>query len=98
VDAGQRSSEPDLAVRATATLRKAASAARSVSAAPLCWVAEALLAEAAARRGDDDQARCHRNAAKAAILRIAGWLSEEDRRLWLGRPDIRYCGYIGVTT
>jgi len=88
VDAGQRSSEPDLAVRATATLRKAASAARSVSAAPLCWVAEALLAEAAARRGDDDQARCHRNAAKAAILQIAGWLSEEDRRLWLGRPDI----------
>lgn len=69
-------------------LNEALTSARHLGALPLRWVAAALLAESADRRGAPDLGRDHRREAAATLAEIAGGLPQADRSSFLGRADI----------
>jgi hypothetical protein len=79
---------------AAATLRRAATLAESLGALPLVWPSRAVLGAllGAQANGDgeavQDEAARSLEAARGAIMAIAGQLSDELREAWLRRPDV----------
>lgn len=62
-------------------------AAGGVGAAPLHWVAEAVLAERADQQGRAADAQAHRESAASTVVEIAASLDAPDRDRWLARPE-----------
>jgi len=69
------------------TLRRAATLAEQLGTTPLIWQARALVG---ALLADSDPATSARSlqAARSAVLAIAGDLPDDVREEWLNRPDI----------
>jgi hypothetical protein len=74
--------------RADGVLAEAAGRARQTGAVPLLWVAEALLATRARRRGDTRDWIARLASSRAAVTQIGRALAPDDRKTWLNRPDI----------
>lgn len=80
-------------LEAAATLRRAATLAESLGALPLVWPSRAVLgalldAQDAGDGRTHEEAARSLEAARGAIMTIAGELDEELRDAWLRRPDV----------